>query len=434
MKGREFRRFWLAALGIPTLITLTLSASFVTGAMVDFLDSAWLLACALIPLAWFYGRYLAWRTVTWTFDAEGKALLIRKGVLNQTEKRIPLSFPPQVTCSQSLAGRLLDFGNAELSSFGGPVAFHQVGGFRAFKEALTSPGRVLPEKEPSFLATVSIAFLWGLLKMVKTVAIGLVRLVRTAAPLLAGLLRWLFGQVQAGFSVVAVELARFVHVSAPPLSRFLRRLSGQVRSGFSAVAVELAWLVRASAPLPARLLGWLQKRVRPAVSMAAEDTKSHPSLQRSKVSAFHVNYEGFLAFCDDFLLSNGHRVLPLDYTQPDGERRYYSSGISPEVAQIYFLILRRARIVISGTNGYTGWTLHQQIRKINDISHRIPHEAFDDIANREFVLNRIEQMTFPKMKQEHNLKVTRWNNARYFPKQPLTLSVLRRRKETRPAA
>lgn len=370
MNGREFRRFWLTALGISALITLILSAPFVAWALVDFPDSTWLFAFAFIPLVWFYGRYLAWRTTTWIFDAEGKALVIRKGIVNQVERRIPLNFPPQVTFSQGWAGRLLDFGDAEVSSFGALVTFHQVGAFRAFKDALTSPGKVLPEKGPSFLAIVTIGFLAGLLKAAQIVVSGLAWLVRVSAPLLTRLLGWLFEQIRSIISVVAVGLTR---------------------------------LVRASVALLAGFLGWLLGQVQCTISLAAKPIKSPPSIQRSNVSAFYVSYDGLLAFCADFILSNGRGVLPLDCTRPDAGRRYYPTGISPDIAQIYLLILCRARIVILGTNGRSEWALRQQISRIDDIGHRISREAFEGIANWYLWLNRIESMILIKKEPEHTL-------------------------------
>lgn len=370
MHGREFRRFWLTALGIPALITLILSALFVAWALVDFPDSTWLLAFAFIPLVCFYGRYLAWRTTTWVLDAQGKALVIRKGIVTQAERRIPLNFPPQVTFSQGWAGRLLDFGNAEVSSFGALVTFHQVGAFRAFKDALTSPGKVLPEKGPSFLAIVTVGFLVGLLKAAQVVVIGLAWFVRVSAPLLTRLLGWLFEQIRPAIPVVAVGLAR---------------------------------LARASVPLLAGPLRWLLGQVQSAISVVVERVRSRPSIQRSNVSAFHVSYDGFLAFCADFILSNGHRALPLDCTRPDDRRRYYPTGISPDVAQIYFLILRQARIITSRTNGCSEWTLRRKISKMDDIRLRIPRENFDEASNLYLRLNRIEIMTIPETELEHDL-------------------------------
>lgn len=338
MSGKEFRRFWLTALGIPALkTTLALSALFAVWTMVDFSHSTWLITFALIPLGWFYYHWLVWQSSTYTFITENKQIVIRKGVINRTELQIPLNFPPKVTFSQSLLGCLLNFGDAELSSFGEPVTFHQIGNFRAFKDALTYPGKILPEKGPSFLTTVTIGFLTGLLKLAQILAIGLV------------------------------------------------------------------WLVRASAPLLIRLLGWLFGQVQSAISMVAKRAKSSPSIQRSDISAFHLSYESFLAFCADFILSSDHRTLPLDCTQPDGKRRYYPNGISPDVAQIYFSILRQARIITSKTNGRSEWTLRQGISTINDIRLRIPREKFNEVSNLYFRLNRIGIMTVPKTELEHNL-------------------------------
>lgn len=344
MNGRKFRRFWLLALGKPALITLLLSAPCIVWVLVDFPHSTKIAVLAVVPLAWFYSRYLAWRTTRWTFDVQAKALVIRGGMVNRDEKRIPLNFPPQVSYSQSWVGRLFNFGTAELSSFGRPVKFHQVGDFRAFKDALTSPGKALPEARPPILAMVIVVCFVGLFKLGQVAAIGLVWLARASAPLLARLLRWFLNQT---------------------------------RSGVSAVAAELTWLVRASAPLPARL----RKQVQPAVSVAAERATSPPSIQRSNVNPDRVSYDGFLAFFYDFVLSNGHQSLPLDYTRPDHSRRYYPGRMPPNVGKFYISILDQARIIIPGNNGYNGWVLDKRISKIDDISLRISPEAFDEIAN-----------------------------------------------------
>jgi len=373
MNGRKFRRFWLLALGKPALITLLLSAPCIVWVLVDFPHSTKIAVLAVVPLAWFYSRYLAWRTTRWTFDVQAKALVIRGGMVNRDEKRIPLNFPPQVSYSQSWVGRLFNFGTAELSSFGRPVKFHQVGDFRAFKDALTSPGKALPEARPPILAMVIVVCFVGLFKLGQVAAIGLVWLARASAPLLARLLRWFLNQT---------------------------------RSGVSAVAAELTWLVRASAPLPARL----RKQVQPAVSVAAERATSPPSIQRSNVNPDRVSYDGFLAHCSDFVLSNGHQTLSLDYTQPDSRRSYYPHGISPDVADIYFTILRQtARIVTLGTNGYHGWILRPQIKDIDDIRLRISREAFYS-------------------------QVIEWNNVGHSEKQTLAFREAHRRRESRPVA
>ena len=106
----------------------------------------------------------------------------------------------------------------------------------------------------------------------------------------------------------------------------------------------------------------------------------------AKVSAFHASYAGFLAFCDDFVLSNRQGTLYSDYTQPDIGRKYYSSGISSEIAQLYMSILSRARGIIAQTDNRSNWTLHEQITELDDIRCRIPAEAFDTVASAYTVL------------------------------------------------
>lgn len=402
MQEREFRHCWLLALGKPALITLLLSVPFIAWALVDFPHSTRVALFALVPLAWLYSRYLVWRTTRWTFDAQAKALVIRSGVVNRNERRIPLSFPPQVNYSQSWVGRLFNSGTAELSSFGGPVTFRQVGDLRAFKEALASLGQAVSEKRSPFLGLVVVAFFVGLFKLMQGVVIGLVWLVRTSTPLLA---------------------------------RFLKWLSGQTRSGISVVAAELTQLARATEPLFARLLDWLQKQVRPAVHMAVRGTKGTPSVRSSRISAFHANYAGFLAFCVDFVLPfNGHRTLPENYTQPSEKRTYYPTGISVEVAQIYLWVLCQVRIVVSGINGRSGWVLRQQIQTINDIELRVSREAFEEIISWHSVLSRIEELTVPQMQSEHTLRVVKRNNNGHSSKQILAFPESRRRDGQRPVA
>jgi hypothetical protein len=134
------------------------------------------------------------------------------------------------------------------------------------------------------------------------------------------------------------------------------------------------------------------------------DQETLPSvIQRSNIGAFDVSYYAFLAFCADFILSDGCRVLPLDCTQPDVRRKYYPNGISPDVAQIYFLILCQARIVTLKTNGRSEWVLRQRISTIDDISFRIPCETFNEVANLYLRLSQIESMTVPETEPEHSL-------------------------------
>lgn len=128
------------------------------------------------------------------------------------------------------------------------------------------------------------------------------------------------------------------------------------------------------------------------------DEATLPSIiQKSNVGPFDVSYEGFLAFCADFILSNGRRVLPLDCTQPDGRRSYYPTGISADVVRIYSEILRRARIIVLETNGRHEWVVSRRILDIDDIKLRISRHAFDRIAALSLPLGLALPMPQPEM-------------------------------------
>ena len=125
-----------------------------------------------------------------------------------------------------------------------------------------------------------------------------------------------------------------------------------------------------------------------------------PPIQKSNVSPDRISHDGFLAFCSDFALSSGHQTLPLEYTRPDSRRRYYPQGISDDVAQTYISILRRTRIIVPGTNGYSGEILRQRIGTLDDIRFRIPRGAFERAIRENDVEHSSEQIiTFPETRR-----------------------------------
>jgi len=166
----------------------------------------------------------------------------------------------------------------------------------------------------------------------------------------------------------------------------------------------------------------------------SERAKGPLSIQGSNVDPSRISYDGFLALCADFILPNSHQELPLDYTQPDDRRQYYSNGISHEVAQLYFSILQRARIVILGTNGCAGWVLRRQIQTLDDIKLRISREAFEDIVSWYSVPSRIEQLTVPEMQTEYSPRPIRGKDNGHSSEQTPTFPQARRRNGRRPAA
>jgi len=195
-------------------------------------------------------------------------------------------------------------------------------------------------------------------------------------------------ELQALHDRHAVELALL------EIAGIVGQVVGSIVLIILAVAAAYYLIAKAKALLKGQAMKEIQR----------SDQKTLPSMiQRSNIGAFDVSYDGFLAFCADFILSNGCRVLPLDCTQPDVRRKYYPNGISPDVTQIYFLILCQARIVTLKTNGCSEWVLRQRVSTIDDIRFRIPRETFDEVANLYLWLSQIESMTVPETEPEHSL-------------------------------
>ncbi len=101
-------------------------------------------------------------------------------------------------------------------------------------------------------------------------------------------------------------------------------------------------------------------------------------VKKQHVHPNRTSYDGFLAFCDDYLLSNGRRLLPnYDYSRPDAKREYYPDGISADVAEFYVSVLKKTPILRMGNNGCDGWMiLSPQINTLGDIKLRISQETF----------------------------------------------------------
>jgi len=167
-----------------------------------------------------------------------------------------------------------------------------------------------------------------------------------------------------------------------------------------------AWLFRASRPSRARIWNGLLERIRPIALTIAGHIQGTRPIRRVNVNPFSTSYEGFLAFCEDFVLANDRQLLPPQYARPDSARRYYSEGISPEVAETYFSVLCQARIIASRGNGHREWAVRQQIRNLHDIRRRISRQAFDGTSNPYLTLNLVEQLTLPGMEREPNLDRT----------------------------
>jgi hypothetical protein len=402
MRKNVFRPAWLIALGGPALITVLLSAPFAAWALLDFSRSIGAALVALVPLAWFCSRYLAWRATSWTFDTQAKALVIRSGILNRKERRIPLNFPPQATYSQSLIGRILNFGTVELSSFGGPVTFRHVGDLRAFKQALTSPGLAPAKTGPPVLLTLVAATFVGLFKLIQGATVGLIWLVGTIAPLLVRVTKRLFDQTRAGISVLAVELMQLARAAKPPFRRFLTRA---------------------------------QVKFQPSTPARTKGVKTSTSIQEDQISAFQPSWDGLIAFSVDFVLPfRGGQPLSQDFTGPDRARTYYRIGVSSGIADFYLWALGQARIVVPGTDGRAGLVLCGRIRTADDVVLRIPRRAFEELADRYAMLSRLEVLSAIKMQPSSTLRLIRDRKNGQLSKQASISSEPRTGDGRRPAA
>ena len=82
--------------------------------------------------------------------------------------------------------------------------------------------------------------------------------------------------------------------------------------------------------------------------------------------ADHPSYAGFLAACEEFLLST-ERLDPDVCVSHDSQRRYYPTGMSWRVALFYRELLQRARIIDNEGK------LFPRIRNIEDIRQRVPY-------------------------------------------------------------
>jgi membrane protein YdbS with pleckstrin-like domain len=164
-----------------------------------------------------------------------------------------------------------------------------------------------------------------------------------------------------------------------------------------------ARLFRASRLSRARTWNGLLERIRPIALTITERIQGTRPIRRANINLFSTSYEGFLAFCEDYVLANGRQALPLDYTRPDNTRKYYPGGISPEAAETYLSILCQARIIVLRGNGHREWVIRRQIRNLHDIRRRISRQAFDETSNPYLTLNLVEQLTLPGMEREPNL-------------------------------
>lgn len=96
----------------PTLVVLVISIVLI---LIKF---SWFIVLAMLLGLFVYLdiRYIIWRSVTYTITDQ--RILQRRGVLGKFTRSIGIARVQDVSTSQSLFGRLFDFGNVEIESAG----------------------------------------------------------------------------------------------------------------------------------------------------------------------------------------------------------------------------------------------------------------------------------------------------------------------------
>jgi uncharacterized membrane protein YdbT with pleckstrin-like domain len=96
----------------PTLVVLAISIVLI---LIKF---SWFIVLAMLLGLFVYLdiRYIIWRSVTYTITDQ--RILQRRGVLGKFTRSIGIARVQDVSTSQSLFGRLFDFGNVEIESAG----------------------------------------------------------------------------------------------------------------------------------------------------------------------------------------------------------------------------------------------------------------------------------------------------------------------------
>lgn len=103
----------------PTLVVLAISVVLVLIPFAGTLkDLRWFLVLALLLGLFVYLdiRYIIWRSVTYTVTDQ--RILQRRGVLGKFSRSIGIARVQDVSTSQSVFGRLFDYGNVEIESAG----------------------------------------------------------------------------------------------------------------------------------------------------------------------------------------------------------------------------------------------------------------------------------------------------------------------------
>jgi len=354
--SRVFRQHWLIKLALPGLPWFSLIGLISVAIPYLFLYSPhtlWLFTLAVFPCLKLLRLYLAWLGYSVSATAGSNVLVERSGLLNVSERLIPLTQFATVTYERPWWASLLriDVANVTVGAIGGPYVLPSMSDFSDLWEVLQSRGQTVRPKRPSVF-TVLPGLLWrSALVLLRRTFTGLFALGSSLASLGRSALDWLIAASANWVSSLT---------STPPRAR--RRIASLVRFAFGtnpSPTLSRAGTEQADSAVPCHGLpdgGYLYRGV-PFFPLT-------PS------------YDGFCAFCHQFVLADKNWIGS-HYRAPDSSRRYYSNGISDHVACSYLDRLRQEFILIPGPNGCSGERLSCRIRSIEDIKRLIPDFSRD---------------------------------------------------------
>lgn len=349
--SRVFRQHWLVKLALPGLPWFSLIVLISVTVLYLFHYSRhapWLFILAVFPFLKLFRLYLSWLGYSVSATAGSNVLVERSGLLNVSERLIPLTQFGTVTYERPWWASLLhmDVADAIVGAIGGPYVLPSMGDFSDLWVVLQSRGEEVPPKRPSAFAVLS-GLLWRFALVLLHLAFtGLFALSSSIISLGRSALDWLIAE----FSNWASSLS-----STPP--RTQRRAISSVTFAFDTnppPTLSKADTERAGSALPCHGL--------------PDDGYFYRGLP---FSSWVPSHEGFWAFCHQFILTDKNWTR-WHYRARDASRRYYPDGIFDQAAHFYLYKLREACILIPGPNGCSGERLSVRIRSIEDIQRLIP--------------------------------------------------------------
>lgn len=282
--SRVFRQNWLIKLALPGLPWFGFIVLISVAVLYLFRYSRhalWLFILAVFPFLKLSRLYLAWLGYSVSATAGSNVLVEHSGLLNVSERLIPLTQFATVTYERPWWASLLhmDVADAIVGAIGGPYVLPSVGDFSNLWEVLQSRGQIVPPKRPSvFVALLGLLLRYGLV-LLRLTFTGLVALGSFLVSLGRSAFDWLIATSVNWASSLA---------STRPQAR--RRAVSSVHFAFStnpAPTLSKTDTERAGSTVPCHGLpddGYLYRGV--------------------PFSPLTPSYDGFCAFCHQFVLTD----------------------------------------------------------------------------------------------------------------------------------